>query len=105
VSANYYVWYTVERDDAHELEQAVRSMQARLACRTGVVGRLLKRREAPDTWMEVYEKVTDPGAFEPALASLVDQYDIEVRLRDRRHTECFVEPAVSMAPHCAAKEV
>ena len=105
MSANYYVGYTVDRADAHELEQAVRSMQARLACRAGVVGRLLKRRGAPDTWMEAYEKVTDPSAFEQTLASLVDQYDIEVRLRDRRHTECFVESAVGTAPHCVAKEV
>lgn len=103
MSASYYVWYQVTDADDRELEQAVRGLQARLACRTGVAGRLLKRRDRPDTWMEVYEAVAEPIAFERELQALVDQFDIEVRLADRRHVECFIE-AGSALPACVAKE-
>lgn len=105
MSANYYVWYKVEDAGDADLEQAVRGMQARLACRTGVAGRLLKRRDAANTWMEVYESVEDAAAFEQAMGALVDQYDIEVRLADSRHVECFVDSAGRAQPACVAKEI
>ncbi|TCS72227.1 uncharacterized protein DUF4936 [Sulfuritortus calidifontis] len=105
MSVGYYVWYRVADADDRELEQAVRGMQARLACRTGVAGRLLKRRDAPATWMEVYEAVAEPAAFERVLQALVDQFDIEVRLADRRHVECFVESPGAAVPACAVKEI
>jgi hypothetical protein len=104
VTTGYYVWYKVADADDCELEQAVRGMQARLACRTGVAGRLLKRREAPNTWMEVYEAVAEPVVFERELQALVDQFDIEVRLSDRRHVECFIETAGSVSPACTVGE-
>lgn len=105
MTANYFVWYKVATPEDPELELAVRGMQARLACRSGIAGRLMKRRDAPDTWMEVYEAVADTRAFEQAMQSLVDQFDIEVRLPDSRHVECFVETADNVQPGCATKEI
>ncbi|NWG87635.1 MAG: DUF4936 family protein [Hydrogenophilaceae bacterium] len=104
MSTSYYVWYKVADADDRELEQAVRAMQARLACRTGVAGRLLKRRDRPDTWMEIYEAVAEPAAFEHQMQALVDQFDIEVRLAEGRHVECFIDLAGNVAPACTAKE-
>lgn len=95
----YCVWYRLREPGNREAETVIRSMLARLACRTGITGRLLKKRDAPDTWMELYPDVTEPARFEPALTALAEQYDIEMFLADRRHVECFQdEPAVGPPP-------
>lgn len=100
MSASYYVWYKVTDADDRELERAVRGMQARLACRTGIHGRLLKKRDAPDTWMEVYEGVAEPQGFERQMQDLVEQFDLEMFLRDSRHTECFLGDAAIAQVSC-----
>lgn len=89
---HYFVWYRV-MDSGPETETAVRAMMARLACRTGVAGRLLKKRGEPGLWMEVYEGVADPGGFEARLAQAVDEYDLDMLLADARRVECFTEEA------------
>ena len=87
---HYYVYYRVE-GEAAEAEAAVRGAQARLACRTGVRGRLLRKRGEPAVWMEVYEEVDKGDAFEHALAQLVSEAELEVWLPagESRHLECF----------------
>ena len=93
MSAHYYVWYRVRDDAAAEAETAVRALQARLACRTGIAGRLLKKRDAPETWMDIYEGVAEPQGFERQMQELVERYDVEMFLEGGRHVECFIGEA------------
>ena len=88
---HYYVYYRVDAADAHTLEPLLRSMQARLECRTGVTGRVLKRCDETNLWMEVYENVAQPEHFENALQKAVEESEIEMFLAQgsRRVTECF----------------
>ncbi|NMG31538.1 DUF4936 family protein [Aromatoleum evansii] len=93
---HYYVYYRVRADAEHEdAEATVRAMQAALERRTGVAGRLLERRDDAVTWMEVYEGVADPEAFEAALRIETDAHQVAdlVEPGAARHTERFVECA------------
>lgn len=97
---NYYVWYRVTQDE-RAAEFAVRTMMARLGCRTGVMGRLMKKRDEPRLWMEVYESIPDAGGFERSLNQALDEFDVEMFLDGPRRAECFLaEPPISAA--CAA---
>ena len=88
---HYYIYYRVDAADTPTLEPLVRSMQARLECRTKVAGRLLKQRADSLLWMEIYENVTEPARFESALDEVVAQFEIEMFLAagSRRVMECF----------------
>ena len=94
---NYYIYYRVSENDADEAETLVRSMQARLACRSGVAGRLLKKRDEAGLWMEVYEDVAEPERFERLLEQAVDEFDLGMFLDGTRHTECFLGDAAHAA--------
>lgn len=96
---NVYVWYRVERDD-RDTETAVRSMMARLACRSGVVGQLLKKRDEPRLWMEVYGDVSDPDGFERLMAQKVDEFDLSMFIDGPRRVEVF-QPGGSASPSCS----
>lgn len=98
----YYIYYRIGEKDAVEAELIVRSMQARLACRSGVAGRLLKKRDEPGLWMEVYEGVSEPQGFERLLGQLVDEYDLGVFIDGPRKRECFTgePPPVSQRRVC-----
>jgi len=98
VSYSFYVWYRVGRDEP-DTERAVRGMMARLSCRSGVAGRLLRKYREPGLWMEVYEGIDDPDAFALELTRLVDQYDLEMFVDGSRHTECF-EAGDAVSPAC-----
>ena len=97
---NYYVWYRVERDDA-DTETAVRSMMARVGCRTGIAGKLMKKRGEPLLWMEIYENVPEPTAFERILAEKADEFDVGMFIDGARRVECFDEAAL-INPVCSA---
>lgn len=88
MSFAYYVWYRV-RADERETETIIRHMMARLACRAGIAGRLLKKHGEPRLWMEVYEGIADPDVFVLQLTRAVDEFDVEMFCEDNRHTECF----------------
>jgi hypothetical protein len=61
-----------------------------VASGTGVHGRLLARRDDPSTWMEIYEDVDDPAAFERALNGLASSHGVLAFVDGgRRHTERF----------------
>lgn len=87
---HYYIYYRVSPKNAAEAETLVRSMQARLACRSGVGGRLLKKRDEPGLWMEIYEDVDEPERFERLLDQAVDEFDLAMFLDGQRHVECFL---------------
>ncbi|GBL46121.1 hypothetical protein SFMTTN_1933 [Sulfuriferula multivorans] len=99
---HYYIYYRVKDDDA-ETETRIRAMQARLACRSNISGRLLKRRDDSSTWMEIYENVADSNNFEHQLARAVSEFDVDMFLTGdgRRVIECFVgDVAASSIPPC-----
>lgn len=88
---SYYIYYRIEERHGAELETRIRNMQADLRTRTGIPGRLLKKRGDPLVWMEVYEDVSDSAALERTLAELVEKYGINECLTpgSARMTECF----------------
>lgn len=94
---NYYIYYRVSPNNADEAETLVRSMQARLACRSGIAGRLLKKRDEPGLWMEVYEDIAEPERFERLLDQTADEFDLAMFLDGPRHTECFLGDEVPAA--------
>lgn len=87
---NVYVWYRVERDEA-DTETAIRSMMARVGCRAGVAGRLMKKQGEPRLWMEAYEGVADTAAFTRVLDEKAEAYDVGMFIDGPRHIECFDE--------------
>lgn len=90
-SLSYYIYYRVDPARAAELEPRVRAMQASLDCKIGVAGRLLKKRDEPQVWMEIYEEVEDATAFERALAEAVERERLADFLQpgSGRSSECF----------------
>ena len=94
---HYYIYYRVAEQSAKEAEQLIRSMQARLACRSGVAGRLLVKRDDPALWMEIYESVAEPARFEHLLRQAVDEFDVEMFVDGSRKQECFVGEIHGMA--------
>jgi len=100
VTTDFYVWYRVS-GELGETERLVRGMMARLACRTGVAGRLLKKRDEPTLWMEVYTDVGAADAFARRLDQAVAEYDLEMFIDGTRRSECFLADT-NLAPACAA---
>jgi hypothetical protein len=64
---------------------------ANVKASTGIGGRLLVRTEDATTWMEIYEGVNRPEAFEAALADAVAACDFAtiVVANSGRHIERF----------------
>jgi len=69
---NWYVYYPAPVAAASELPR-LRSMQQRLAERSGVRARIEERAGpvSTPTWMEVYEGVSDPDGFAAMLAEAI----------------------------------
>ena len=87
---SYYVWYKVAADPPGA-RAAVDAMMADVARRTRTAGRLLLRRDEPDTWMEIYEGVAESALFERELAAAVLRHCIARFIAvDGRHVEAFV---------------
>ena len=64
---HYYVYYRVDPQQIDDMRRAVEKLFGKIKARTNIQGRLLRRRDDPSTYMEVYEGVTDEKAFETAL--------------------------------------
>ena len=64
---NYYVYYRVPPAVVERVRGAVRELFAAAERECGVRGRWMRRRDDPSTYMEVYEDVKDPAAFEALL--------------------------------------
>ncbi|WP_332671889.1 DUF4936 family protein [Aromatoleum sp.] len=91
---HYFIYYRV-RSDATRARAKVRAMQASLATRTGVAGHLMERCGDDATWMEIYESVADPAAFEAALGIEIEAHKLAALIEpgSTRHLERFVECA------------
>jgi hypothetical protein len=93
---HYFIYYRVRAElDPDDIQAGVCAMQAALARRTGIAGRLMHRAHEEATWMEVYEGVSEPAAFEAALAAEVAAHDLDALVEPgaARHIERFVECA------------
>jgi hypothetical protein len=92
VSVSLFVYYRVADAPDAAVRERVGAVQADLLATTGVPGRLLRRRDDPATWMEIYELVSDAGVFEQALDEALARHGFEALLApgDARHTERFV---------------
>jgi hypothetical protein len=89
---SYYIYYRVAHPArAHAL---VRDLQAELKRQTGIDGRLLKKRDEPGTWMEIYEGVEDAPAFERSLAAAIDgtKFAAVLAAGGSRRLECYEDP-------------
>jgi hypothetical protein len=91
----YYVYYRVAGTQAAAARRMIAAVMALLEQRVGVAGSLLQRRDEPLLWMEVYDGVRDPAAFEAALAQLLAERDFASFLApgSTRKIERFVAAA------------
>ncbi len=97
---NYYIYYRVLTDD-FETERQIRGMQAKLGCRTGVCGSLLKRQDDALTWMEIYLDIPDQSTFDHQLKRALNEFDVDMFINGKRITECFIGNSVTPT-HCRA---
>jgi quinol monooxygenase YgiN len=81
---SYYVYYRVDPAQVPALRAQIERVIAAVEQATGVRGRWLRRRDQPQTYMEVYEDVADAQAFEALLARETAALGLE------RHVERFV---------------
>lgn len=81
-----YVYYTLPPGaDIRRLEASARTLLAAVQSATGVAGRLQRRIGAQETWMEVYEQVSDTEGFSRLLGELANWHN----LPQPRHLEWF----------------
>lgn len=88
---SYFVYYRVTPAAPAALKERIAGVFEAVAQKTGILGRLLVRRDDPLLWMEVYEAVGDGAAFEAALHAAVTAFDIASFMPpdEARHVECF----------------
>ena len=86
---SYYIYYRVVQ--SARAQTLVRDIQAAVQKRTGVAGRVLRKRDDPATWMEIYENVDDSVGFEQSLDAAVQSCDFASVLETEsvRKLECF----------------
>ena len=91
MATSYYIYYKVPPEREAQLKPAVEELQRLLAARTGVKGRLLCRRDKPETWMEVYEPVAEDTEFLATLEAELERVRFAELLGTDvpRHTEIF----------------
>ena len=95
---HWYIYYELAESRCAVALPRVQRMQGDLAATTGVRARLEQRIDSKSstTWMEVYEDVADPAAFESALAGIVRDAQLS-ELTTPRHLERFRV----LSPPCA----
>ncbi|MBV8032688.1 MAG: DUF4936 family protein [Betaproteobacteria bacterium] len=85
---NYYVYYKVEAGQLPSVRAWVDRFFRAAKERFKVDGRLLRRRDDPATYMEVYEGIADPDAFDAFLETEARVLGID------RHVERFIAAEV-----------
>lgn len=87
----YFIYYRVDPARAGLAGERVAQLLDALVRACGVRGRLLKKRDEPNLWMEVYEPVADAGAFEASLQRELERLDFDTVLLSGSHraVECF----------------
>jgi len=92
VSVSLFVYYRVADAQGGAVRDRVEAILADVLAATGVRGRLLRRRDDPATWMEIYEPVPDVEPFQRALDAALARHGFASLLApgDVRHAEHFV---------------
>ncbi len=90
---HYYIYYRIQTNLIPAIETAIQLIQSEIQTQLGVTGRLLKKRDEPELWMEIYEKVPDASAFEAVLREAETKSGIASLLdpASKRHLECFLD--------------
>ncbi len=88
---HYYVYYRIDPQHLDAARAAVDEIFAAVQRLTQVRGRILKKPDEPNLWMEIYENVEATAVFETALREAENHTGILRFLADegRRHMECF----------------
>ncbi len=91
MNLSYYIYYKVPPASTGGALAAVSALQRDLAEATGILGRILRRRGDPTTWMEIYEHVPDAASFEEKLRELADAHSVAAWLApgNTRRQEIF----------------
>ncbi|MGB8437090.1 MAG: DUF4936 family protein [Burkholderiales bacterium] len=94
MSASIFVYYRVTGVPDSTVRGRVGAIHADVLAATGVAGRLLRRRDDPTTWMEIYEPVPDVDRFEQELDAALARHAFAALLAPggARHTERFIAP-------------
>jgi hypothetical protein len=89
--ARLFVYYRVREEAAAEAALRVDALFAALAARGMPRGRLMRRRDEPLLWMEVYDPVDDPGLFARCLEAAAADLGFAALLvpGGARKVECF----------------
>ncbi len=77
MNPGYYIYYRVALERADEAMRIVAAVQDEVLMKAGVGGRLMRRRDDPATWMEVYEDVAEEKSFLAALAAAVERHGFQ----------------------------
>lgn len=88
---HYYIYFRIAPEHAAEIKAAVHQLQSVINAQLGITGRLLFKRDEPNTWMEVYENIAESSKFEAVLRLAEEQTGIAKLLGsgETRHLECF----------------
>ena len=76
MTLHIYVYYKVAPGNEALVRTRVEEMQKQIAAATGTQGSLLRRRDDPSTWMEVYADVEEAADFESVLSDAVTRHQI-----------------------------
>lgn len=89
--ASYYIYYRVAPEHMRAAEACVVRLLASVKARTGIAGRLMKKRALPEQWMEIYENVEDEVRFESQVEEALLDSGLSACLQagSARHLECF----------------
>lgn len=98
MALHLYIYYRVADSADRAAADAADEVLARVRHATGIDGRRLVRRDEPQLWMEIYERIEDADAFATVLDDAVAASGLAEQLApgERRHTEWFRDP-----PPCA----
>lgn len=88
---HYYIYFRIPAERATDIANAIQRMQQIIQAQLGITGRLLKKRDEPNLWMEIYENLPEDSGFEAVLTLAEEQSGIAVLLgpEGQRHIECF----------------
>lgn len=91
MSLVFYVYFKVAPGDEARARELAQALVADVHRETGVAGTLLRRRDDPSTWMEVYQGISDGLAFESVLKRLAEAAGFQKVLKDgsTRRLEIF----------------
>lgn len=74
MTPEYYIYYRIAAEKTEQAKRIVTEVQREVQAGCGVTGRLLRRRDDPGTWMEIYAGIQDESAFERSLAAALDRH-------------------------------